>query len=279
MSTPRIGVRKTYKLLIGGALVRTESGRSLEGPTGDNVPWASRKDMRDAVRAAHSARSKWSGITAYNRGQILYRLAEMVEARAAEFERLAKAEGSSEPAREVATACDRLVYYAGWCDKFAQVVGCVNPVAGPYFDFSVPEPMGVVTVGVGPGAPLLALLTQIAPILVGGNTAVVLADDAAPATACELGETVTTADFPPGVVNILCGKQAETLQAAASHKEVNAIDVVGATLDDRFWSGAAGNMKRVGSHGPYDWLDPGCQGIGWIERYVETKTVWHPVGI
>lgn len=278
MSSNRLGVKKTYKLLIGGALVRTESGRSIEGPTGDNVPWASRKDVRDAVRAAHLAWPKWSGATAYNRGQILYRLAEMVEARSAEFERLVRAEGSKDPSAEVAAACDRLVHYAGWCDKFAQVAGCVNPVSGPYFDFSVPEPMGVVAVAVGPGAPLLAMVSQLAPILVGGNTAVVLADDGAPATACEFGETVTTSDCPAGVVNVLCGKQAETLKAAVAHKEVDAIDLVGTEPDASFWDSAAENLKRVGRHGPHAWLEPEAQGVGWIERYVETKSVWHPIG-
>ncbi|MGE3126636.1 MAG: aldehyde dehydrogenase family protein [Fimbriimonadaceae bacterium] len=279
MSSPRLGVKKTYKLLINGALVRTESGRSLEGPTGDNVPWASRKDVRDAVRAAHSAFPKWSGATAYNRGQILYRLAEMVEARSSEFERLVKAEGSADSSREVAVSCDRLVHYAGWCDKFAQVAGCVNPVSGPYFDFSVPEPMGVVAVAVGPGAPVLALVSQLAPVIASGNTAVVLADDGAPATACELGETLTTSDIPAGVVNVLCGKQSETLQAAVAHKEVDAIDMVGTVPDEKFWAGAADNLKRIGHHGPHEWLEPTAQGIAWIERYVETKTVWHPVGV
>src|ERR671926_2019954 len=217
----RLPVRKTYKLFLGGAFPRSESGRTYEAE-GQNVARASRKDLRDAVRAARGAFPKWAGLTAYNRGQVLYRVAEMMEARRAEF-----AELCSGP-KEVDRSIDRFVWYAGWADKLAQVLGSSNPVAGPYFNFTVPEPTGVVGV-LAPEEPALAgLVSRLAPAIVGGNAAVVVASESRPLAAIELAEALATSDVPGGVVNLLTGRKEELAPVLASHMDVNALDVTGA---------------------------------------------------
>jgi acyl-CoA reductase-like NAD-dependent aldehyde dehydrogenase len=262
----RLPVRKTYKLFIGGAFPRSESGRTYEAE-GQNVARASRKDVRDAVRAARTALPKWAGMTAYNRGQVLYRLAEMVEARAGEFSELC----SGRP--EVERAVDRIVWYAGWADKLAQVLGSSNPVAGPYFNFTVPEPTGVVGLLAPWEPPLLGLVSRLAPALTGGNTVVALASEPRPLAAIELAEALATADVPGGVVNILTGRRGELAPWLASHMDVNALDVTGADGGaPDLERAAAANVKRV-VRGRPDGQSP------WdIASFLELKTVWHPVG-
>ncbi len=262
----RIPVRKTYKLFIGGAFPRSESGRTYEAE-GQNVALASRKDVRDAVKAARSAYPKWASMTAYNRGQILYRLAEMVEARTAEFAELAAGR------EEVERSVDRIVWYAGWADKLAQVLGTSNPVAGPYFNFTVPEPTGVVGVLAPDEPPLLGLVTRLAPVLVGGNAAVVVASETRPLAAIELAEALATSDVPGGVVNILTGRREELAPVLASHMDVNAIDLSGADgLAPDLERAAAENVKRVVRGGS-------GQSLWEISAFLELKTVWHPIGI
>jgi acyl-CoA reductase-like NAD-dependent aldehyde dehydrogenase len=259
----RLPVRKTYKLFIGGAFPRSESGRTYEAE-GANVARASRKDVRDAVRAARGALPKWAGMTAYNRGQVLYRVAEMVEARRLEFAAFCTGED------EVDRAVDRLVWYAGWTDKLAQVIGGTNPVAGPYFNFTVPEPTGVVGV-VAPAEPaLVGLVSRVAPVLVGGNTAVVVASEAHPLAALELAEALATSDVPGGVVNILTGFTAELAPWLASHMDVNALDLP--FVDAQLEEAAAENVKRV-HH-----AQPDVQSPWEITPFLELKTVWHPIG-
>lgn len=270
----RLAVRKTYKLFIGGKFPRSESGRSyLVDNT--NVALASRKDVRDAVVAARAAVRGWSGATAYNRGQILYRAAEMLEGRRGEFTALGL------PAAEVDAAVDRWVWYAGWSDKIAQVYGGANPVAGPYFNLSSPEPTGVVGVVAPGGSPLLGLVSVIAPAIVSGNTVVVLAAEDAPLPAIALAEVLATSDLPGGVVNLLTGRVAETAPWLASHLDVNALDLTGVadpSLAVSLEQAAAENLKRVirPPAGPVDWgADPG---VSRITSLLETKTVWHPKG-
>jgi acyl-CoA reductase-like NAD-dependent aldehyde dehydrogenase len=261
----RLAVRKTHKLFIGGAFPRSESGRTLE-LEGYNVARASRKDARDAVVAARKAFGGWSAATAYNRGQVLYRLAETMETRT---DALAQA---SSGRREVARAIDRVVWYAGWADKLAQVLGSANPVAGPYFNFTLPEPTGVVAV-VAPEEPALdGLVSRIAPAMVGGNAVVVVASDAHPLAAIELAEAVATSDVPGGVVNVLTGMREELAPVLASHMDVNAIDVTGADGDVAALEVlAAENVKRVvrarEDRSPWE-----------IAAFMELKTVWHPIG-
>ncbi|MDM4722446.1 aldehyde dehydrogenase family protein [Micromonospora sp. WMMA1363] len=271
----RVAVRKTYKLFIGGKFPRSESGRSYIVQSA-NVSLASRKDARDAVVAARAAGPGWAGATAYNRGQILYRVAEMLEGRREQFVAL----GVS--GDEVDAAIDRWVWYAGWSDKLPQVCGGANPVAGPYLNLSTPEPTGVVAV-VAPAAPaLLGLVSVIAPAIVSGNTAVVVASPAAPLAAVTLAEVLATSDLPGGVVNILTGRLAETVPTLASHMDVNAIDLTGvadADLAADLEVRAAANLKRVLRPAPadHDWLaDPA---ITRMTSLLETKTVWHPKGI
>ena len=263
----RLPVRKTYKLFIGGDFPRSESGRTYEAE-GQNVARASRKDVRDAVRAARSAFPKWAGMTAYNRGQVLYRVAEMMEARRSEF-----ADLCSGP-KEVERSIDRFVWYAGWADKLAQVIGSSNPVAGPYFNFTVPEPQGVAGI-LAPQEPALAgLVSRVAPALVGGNAVVVVASEPHPLAAIELAEALATADVPGGVVNILTGLREELAPVLASHMDVNALDVSGADGDlaelERL---AADNVKRI-VRGVAD-----GQSAWEIEPFLELKTVWHPIGV
>ncbi len=262
----RLSVRKTYKLWIGGEFPRSESGRTFE-VGGCNVALASRKDARDAVRAARAAFPGWAGRTAYNRGQILYRAAEMVEARRGDLA------GVSAGREEVDAAVDRLVWYAGWADKLAQVLGSANPVAGPYFNFTVPEPTGVVAV-LAPEAPaLLGLVSRLAPVLVSGSTAVVVASEQSPFAAIELAEALATSDLPPGVANILTGRKQELAPWLASHMDVNAIDLTGADGESaELERAAAENVKRV-VRGAAD-----RQSLWEIAAFCELKTVWHPIG-
>jgi acyl-CoA reductase-like NAD-dependent aldehyde dehydrogenase len=263
----RLAVKKTYKLYIGGKFPRSESGRTYEAE-GQNVARASRKDVRDAVRIAQAAQPKWAEMTAYNRGQVLYRVAEMLEARTREFAELTGDEA------EVDAAVDRFVWYAGWADKLAQVLGSANPVAGPYFNFTVPEPTGVVGVLVPDEPPLLGLVSRLAPVLVGGNAAVVVASESRPLAAIELAEVLATSDVPGGVVNLLTGFRSDLAPVLASHMDVNALDVTGADGEvaelERL---AADNVKRV-VRGAAD-----GQSAWEISRFLELKTVWHPIGV
>ena len=263
----RLPVRKTYKLYVGGTFPRSESGRSYE-VEGANVARASRKDVRDAVRAAREAFPKWAGLTAYNRGQVLYRVAEIMEGRRAQFAELAGGE------REVYDAIDTWVWYAGWADKLAQVLGSSNPVAGAYFNFTVPEPTGVVGIVAPEEPPLGGLVERLAPAIVGGNTAVVVASERRPLAAVTLAEALATSDVPGGVVNILTGYRRELAPVLAAHMDVNALDLTGADGDladlERL---AAENVKRV-TRGAADRQSP------WeIAAFLEMKTVWHPIGV
>src|SRR5213078_2715757 len=246
---------------------RSESGRTYEAE-GQNVARASKKDVRDAVRAARAAQSKWAGMTAHNRGQVLYRVAEMLEARTREFAELTGDEA------EVNAAVDRFVWYAGWADKLAQVLGSANPVAGPYFNFTVPEPTGVVGI-VGPDEPpLLGLVSRIAPAVVGGNAVVVLASETKPLAAVELAEVIATSDVPGGVINLLTGQRAELAPWLAAHMDVNAIDLAGADgLRADLEAAAAENVKRVVLG------EPDTQSLYEISAFLELKTVWHPIGV
>jgi acyl-CoA reductase-like NAD-dependent aldehyde dehydrogenase len=287
----RLDVRKTYKLFIGGVFPRSESGRSYAvrdaaGRFLANAALASRKDARDAVVAARKAFAGWSGATAYNRGQILYRIAEMLDGRRQQFiGELADSEGlgTESACAQVNESIDRWVFYAGWSDKIAQVVGGANPVAGPYFDFSLPEPTGVVAVVAPQDSSLLGLVSAIAPVIVTGNTCVVLASERAPLPAISLAEVLATSDLPGGVVNLLTGRVTEVTPWLASHMDVGGIDLTG--VDDpevaaELEGAAADNLKRV-TRPPLDqerpdWFaDPG---IDRMTAYLETKTVWHPIG-
>jgi acyl-CoA reductase-like NAD-dependent aldehyde dehydrogenase len=262
----RLPVKKTYKLFIGGAFPRSESGRTYESQ-GQNVARASRKDARDAVAAARSAQPKWASATAYNRGQVLYRIAEMMEARVKEFAELCSGKD------EVHQAIDRWVWYAGFADKLAQVLGSSNPVAGPYFNFTIPEPTGVVATIAPDDPPLLGLVSRIAPALTGGNAVVAVASETQPLAAIELAEAIATSDVPGGVVNLLTGYRAELAPWLASHMDVNAIDVTGADgLAADLEVAAADNVKRV-VHGK-----PNTQSLYEISSFLELKTVWHPIG-
>jgi acyl-CoA reductase-like NAD-dependent aldehyde dehydrogenase len=265
----RLAVRKTYKLYIGGAFPRSESGRTYL-VDGDNAALASRKDARDAVVAARKAQPKWAGATAYNRGQVLYRIAEMIEARRAEFVALGVA------GAEVDAAIDRWVWYAGWSDKIAQVAGNANPVAGPFFNLSSPEPTGVL--GVVAPASLLGLTSVVAPAVVTGNTVVVIA--AGPQVAVTLAEVLATSDVPGGVVNVLTGHAAEIAPWLASHDDVNGLDLTGiddAELATELERTAAGTLKRV-RRPAAPAAFTGDPGLGPMTAFLEIKTVWHPKG-
>ncbi|MGI8577605.1 MAG: aldehyde dehydrogenase family protein [Nocardioidaceae bacterium] len=302
----RLDVRKTYKLYIGGAFPRSESGRSYvvvdaAGRFLANAAYASRKDARDAVVAARKAFPGWSAKTPYNRGQIVYRIAEVLEGRHEQFvAEVRHSEGVTKRQAEssVEAAIDRLVWYAGWADKIAQVVGSTNPVAGPYFDFSVPEPTGVVAVLAPQRSSLLGLVSVVAPVIVTGNTSVVTASYERPLPAITLSEVLATSDVPGGVVNILTGRLADTAPWLASHMDVNAIDLTGASANDEHAGelerAAADNLKRVfkptgqSAHSQPrdrdhvvtaepDWfINPG---LDRLTAFLETKTVWHPIGI
>ncbi len=269
----RVEVRKTYKLFINGEFVRSESGRAYRFDGNVNIPRGSRKDLRDAVRAARGAVAGWSARTAMNRGQILYRAAEMLDGRRAQFVELL---GSARAAqKEVDDAVETLVWYAGWTDKLAQVIGATNPVSGPYFNFTIPEPTGVVGV-VAPEVPaLVGLVRRVAPALCGGNALVVLAPEETPLPALTLAEVLATSDLPAGVVNVLSGFRKELLPWLASHMDVNAIDVAGCTPDEvtEIEKAAADNVKRVVKHAPEE-MSPYL-----ITAFMEMKTIWHPIGV
>jgi acyl-CoA reductase-like NAD-dependent aldehyde dehydrogenase len=279
----RLDVRKTYKLYINGEFPRSESGRSYpalddRGEVVARVALASRKDLRDAVRAARTALPKWAGKTGYNRGQVMYRIAELVEDRREAFaEQLAVGGATLARARsEVNRSIDRMVWYAGWCDKFAQIYGNLNPVAGPFFNISTPEPTGVVGV-IAPSEPaLLGLVTRTAPALAGGNTLVVLASEMQPLPSITLAEVMEAADVPAGVVNILTGSPAELVPWLADHMDVNGIDATGADgeLRMRIDQGSVHNVKRVLAV-----EDPDVQSPYLIAAFTELKTVWHPKGL
>jgi acyl-CoA reductase-like NAD-dependent aldehyde dehydrogenase len=285
----RLAVRKTYKLYVGGAFPRSESGRSYEvtdakGHFLANAAWASRKDARDAVVAARGAFSKWSGATAFNRGQVLYRVAEVMEGRHAQFcDEVAAGEGlsSSKAKAAVDAAIDRWVWYAGWTDKLAAVLGGANPVAGPYFDFSLPEPSGVIAVLAPQQSSLLGLVSVLAPVLAGGNTAVVVSSKARPLPAVTLGEVLATSDVPGGVVNLLTGDAEEIGPWLAEHADVDGIDLTGAVPGramelERMAAGTIKRVVRPPATEP-DWTaDPG---LTRMTPFLETKTVWHPIGV
>ncbi len=293
----RLEVRKTYKLYVGGAFPRSESGRSYEvtdsrGRFLANAAQGSRKDARDAVVAARGAVAKWSGATAFNRGQVLYRVAELLEGRRSQFvDEVAQGEGLQRARAEkvVDAAIDRWVWYAGWSDKVAQVLGNLNPVAGPYFDISAPEPTGVVALLAPQRSSLLGLVSVLAPAIVTGNTVVVVASERRPLPAVTLSEVLATSDVPGGVVNMLTGRTAEIAPWLASHMDVNAIDLAGAAdAEGLAWPdlevAAADNLKRVvrpavdgdGSAVEPDWR--ATPGLDRIRPFLETKTVWHPKG-
>lgn len=281
----RTDVRKTYKLYIGGALPRSESGRTYLVETADgttaNASKASRKDARDAVGAARKAFGGWSGRTAYNRGQVVYRVAEVLESRRAQFEAELVGAGSAaaQAGVEVDAAVDRLVWYAGWTDKIAQVHGSANPVAGPYFNHSAPEPAGVVAV-VAPASPLLGLVSVVAPLIAVGNTCVVIASQPAPLVAITFAEVLATSDVPGGVVNILTGDAAEIAPWLASHMDVNGLDLTGvddADLARDLEVAAADNLKRIRRAGVEDLA--ASPALDRMTTFLETKTVWHPMGL
>ncbi len=315
----RIQVAKTYKLFVNGAFPRSESGRSwpIASLSGDvHLCLASRKDLRDAVEAARAAQPKWQASTAYNRGQILYRMAEMMEGKRRELAeavesvaeqtapaRLTKGPGARRTSKtmqstaprtsaslrsfnaplsavaEVAAAIDRLVYYAGWCDKYAQVLGCHNPVAGPYYNFTVPEPTGVVGVVAPDASPLLGLISLLAPALVPGNTTIVIASNTNPIPAAVLGEVLATSDLPPGVVNILTGKRDELLPHLAPHRDIDAMTAAGLSVSEAqlLREGVAENLKRVCIYDAAALMaGQSGQGLEQIRACVEFKTIWHP---
>jgi acyl-CoA reductase-like NAD-dependent aldehyde dehydrogenase len=282
----RVDVRKTYKLFIGGAFPRSESGRSYPVRDGKgnfvaNAAQASRKDIRDAVAAARKAFPGWAGATAYNRGQVLYRVAELLEGRREQFlAEVATSEGRRAQSI-VDAAIDRWVWYAGWSDKIATVLGAANPVAGPYFSFSVPEPTGVVGVLAPQSSSLLGLVSVLAPVIVTGNTAVVVTSQDRPLPAITLSEVLATSDVPDGVVNILTGRTAELAPWLASHADVNALDLTGApeALRTDLERAAAGTVKRVLRATPAepDWTRP--PDLSRLRTFLESKTVWHPMGV
>lgn len=287
----RLNVRKTYKLYINGEFPRTESGRfyAVTGKGGEllaNACRGSRKDLRNAVAAARKAQSGWSGKTAYNRGQILYRIAEVCESRAAELVDELRQQGTSaaDARKEIDAVIDRWVYYAGWSDKYTQMFGTVNPVAGPYYNFTIPEPTGVIGV-IAPEEPaLLGLVSRIAPALVGGNTVVAVTSQARPLASITMGEVFQTSDVPAGVINLISGIKSELVPWLAAHMDVNALDTTGVAADavKAAQSAAAENVKRV--------VHFDAESIGWTDTrrsqgpyaifdFQEAKTVWHPIGM
>jgi acyl-CoA reductase-like NAD-dependent aldehyde dehydrogenase len=289
----RIGVRKTYKLYIGGAFPRTESGRAYEvfGAKGEllaNACRGTRKDIREAVRAARKAQPGWATKTAYNRSQILYRIAELMEGRRDQFiaeVMVTEGVGRARAVRLVDASIDRWVWYAGWADKYTQTIGTVNPVAGPYFNFSVPEPTGVVGMIAPEASSLLGLVSRLAPIVVSGNAAVVISSETRPLPAVTLTEVLATSDVPGGVVNLITGLRRELVGHLAAHMDVNALDAFGAAPDEAtaLEEVAVENVKRFVRPPPsglerYDWLADRAQSPYLIGEYVEVKTVWHPIG-
>jgi acyl-CoA reductase-like NAD-dependent aldehyde dehydrogenase len=289
----RLEVRKTYKLYIGGAFPRTESGRAYEvldarGEFLANASRGTRKDIRDAVRAARTVQSEWAAKTAYNRSQILYRIAELMEGRRDQFvAEVSAAEGASRgrSVRLVDAAIDRWVWYAGWADKYPQMIGTVNPVAGSYFNFSVPEPTGVVGIIAPEASSLLGLVSRLAPVVVSGNAAVVIASESRPLPAVTLAEVLATSDVPGGVVNLVTGLRRELVGHLAAHMDVNGLDAFGAAPGESaaLEDAAVENVKRFvrpprAGLERYDWLSEGAQSPYLIGDFVEIKTVWHPIG-
>lgn len=287
----RLDIRKTYKLYVGGSFIRSESGRvlpaqSANGQQLDNFSQASRKDLRDAVGAARGAFEGWAKKTAYLRGQILYRAAEMLEGRASELVReVSRSTGADESKAEaeVTASIDRLVYYAGWTDKYQQIFGSVNPVATSHFNFTTPEPSGVIAV-VAPDEPcLIALVSLVAPVILSGNSCVVLASETYPLPALTFSEILATSDLPGGVVNVLSGKRSELVSHFASHMDINAIaDGTGlAEMTGSLQAGSAFNLKRYSKRvlSADDWFGPKAEDPYWILDGIEFKTAWHPIGV
>jgi acyl-CoA reductase-like NAD-dependent aldehyde dehydrogenase len=285
----RVAVRKTYKLFVGGKFVRSESGRVLVARSGqagelDNYSHASRKDFRDAVVAARGAFDGWAKASAYLRGQILYRAAEMLETRHAELttEIARSSTVTTAKARaEVTAAIDRLVYFAGWTDKLSQVFGSVNPVSSPHFNFTIPEPTGVVTVIAPDEPPLLAMISLLAPVILTGNTAIVLASEKYPLPALTFAEIAATSDIPSGVVNVLAGKRKELVPHIAGHFDVNAIIDGSGDSDGVLAGGTAVNLKRYAARtlAAREWFTRKAEDPYWILDTVEFKTTWHPIGL
>lgn len=285
----RVEIRKTHKLFIGGAFPRSESGRTFEATNSSgeflaNMAMASRKDARDAVIAARTAFASWSKATAYNRGQVLYRIAEVMQGRAEQFvQDIQNSEGVSmkKATKQVDTAIDRMVWYAGWADKYAQVLGNTNPVAGPFFNFSVPEPTGVVA-AVAPDSPsLLGLVSVIAPIVMTGNSVIAIASYKNPVPAITLSECLATSDVIGGNINILTGDPADIMPWLATHADVNALDLTGITsaeLITQLESDAAGTVKRVRT-APADPDFYATPTLSRVRAFTEIKTVWHPMGV
>ena len=282
-SGDRLAVAKTYKLFVGGAFPRSESGRTYQvtdhaGVFLANAARGSRKDARDAVSAARKAFGGWSGATAYNKGQVIYRIAEMLEGRRAQFVELLESAGEKHATATVDASIDRIVHYAGWTDKLAAVFGGANPVAGPFFSFSTPEPTGVVAAVAPADDSLLGLVSVIAPIITSGNTVVVIASQRRPLAAVALAEVLATSDLPGGVVNILTGDPAEMMPHLAAHGDVNALDLTGVDGDLRtsLEQAAAGTVKRVFAPSGSDFRN--APGTARLRAFLETKTVWHPTG-
>ena len=285
----RLPITKTPKCYVGGAFIRSESGRvyALQDARGEffaNIPLCTRKDLRNAVEAAAKAGAGWAKRSAFNRGQILYRLAEMMEARADELTAAIQLGGASktEAAREVATAIERVVHYAGWTDKYEQLLGSVNPVASAHFNFTVTEPMGIVGILAPESAPLLGLISLVLPAITSGNSVIALASTAQPYPSILLGEMLATSDLPGGVVNLLTGQRADLIPTFATHEHLRALSGV-ANAEERkaLRLGAAESVKRVHlmkAEDAIDWFDDSCQGLELIRQFVEFKTTWHPVG-
>jgi acyl-CoA reductase-like NAD-dependent aldehyde dehydrogenase len=281
----RLPVKRTAKLYVGGAFPRSESGRSYEvfARDGRSLGWAalaSRKDLRDAIVAARAAQPGWAGLTAYHRGQILYRVAELMEGRREQFVAELTDAGAADPARGVDAAIDRWVWYAGWCDKLPQALGGTNPVAGPYFNFTIPEPTGVVGVVAPEDQALLGLISRLAPAIVSGNAVVAIASERSPLPAVSLGEVLATSDVPGGVVNLLTGRVRELVPWLAGHMDVNAIDATGVPADliPEVEELAAENVKRVHRAPDVDPFAAEAQSPYEIVALMEFKTVWHPIG-
>ena len=285
----RLPITKTPKVYVGGAFIRSESARvfPLKDAAGNffaNIPQCTRKDLRNAVEAAAKAGPGWAKRTAYNRGQIIYRLGEMIEARSAEMAEAIQLGGSTKAAaaREVAATVDRLIYYAGWADKYEQLLGNVNPVASPYFNFTVTEPMGIVGVLAPDDAPLLALVSLFAPAITSGNTVVALASSAQPYPAIVLGEMLATSDLPGGLVNLLTGFRKELVPTFATHTHLRALSGVASREDSLTLKlGAAESIKRVylrAAEEPIDWFAPEAQSLYAVRETLEFKTTWHPIG-
>ena len=286
---PRLQVRKTYKNFVGGAFPRSESGRTYEvkskSQAGDliNVSLSSRKDVRDAVTVARTAGEKWATTTAYNKGQILYRIAEILETRKAQLvdELLWQGLTRSEALEEVGVAVDRCVHYAGWSDKYQQVFGTVNPVASKHFNFTTLEPMGVVAAVAPDRFPLVGLISLLAPVIVGGNTILLLASEESPLSAVSLAEALATSDVPAGVVNIITGHRRELLPSLATHMEINALAMADTEASDvqMAESEASQSVKRIRPYSATDWRSIDQQGPQWILDFLESKTTWHPIGL